>query len=375
MEYLEGFGLPLDAFSSATLGTKGALTMSLKESILSHTQGSFSESMFLLFGKGRQHAARLYSEWFRKGNIEDVPLWVEPQALRLVQRMIEATDFSLPVMSLEKKERETVKFLLQFADDLESESVLIPMESGTTLCISSQIGCKMGCAFCETGKMGLVRHLTPQEIVAQVFWAHLKMKTEVRNIVFMGMGEPFDNYEALMRAVDVLTDNGGLGFGPSRITISTSGRVDGILRMAHEANPALNLAVSINAPNDAIRNRIMPVNRKWNMQLLKVAMLEYCEHPRREIFAEYVLLKDINDSIEAADQLAEYLRGLRVKVNLIPYNPQTRDRFSPPETTQVRAFLNRMREKGYQTLLRKTTGQQIMAACGQLGNLAVRCVK
>ena len=220
--------------------------------------------------------------------------------------------------------------------------------------------------------MGLIRHLSCEEIAQQIFWARFGLGREVRNIVFMGMGEPFDNYEAVMRAVAVLTDMGGLGFGPSRITISTSGRVDAILRMAKEADPALNLAVSINAPTDEIRNRIMPVNRQWNMAELKKAMLEYCLHPRREILVEYVLLKGINDSLESADLLAEYLRGLKVKVNLIPYNPQTRDRFAPPDEEHRLAFLKRMRDHGYQTMLRGTKGQKIMAACGQLGNVEVR---
>ncbi len=340
--------------------------------IFSHTQESFAEAVFLLLGKGRQHAAKLYSDWFRKGHVRDYALWAEPQALSLVEKMIEAVDFSLPLLSRVKEEGSTVKFLLQFADRLESESVLIPMEAGNTLCISSQVGCKMGCAFCETGKMGLIRHLSCEEIVAQVFVARFVLGKEVRNSVFMGMGEPFDNYEAVMRAVAVLTDMGGLGFGPSRITISTSGKVDEIRRMTREADPALNLAVSVNAPSDAVRNKIMPVNRQWNMAELKSAMLEYCAHPRREILAEYVLIKGVNDSLESADQLADYLSGLKVKVNLIPYNPQTRDRFAPPEEEQREAFLRRMREHGYQTLLRGTKGQKIMAACGQLGNVQLR---
>ncbi len=328
--------------------------------------------MFLQFCKGKQHAAKLYSDWFRKGHVRDIADWAEPQAIPLVEKMIASVDFGLPEISHRREEGGTVKFLLKFGDGFESESVLIPMEAGTTICISSQIGCKMGCAFCETGKMGLIRHLTCEEIVAQVFCARFVLGREVRNIVFMGMGEPFDNYDAVMRAVAVLTCSGGLGFGPSRITISTSGKVDAILRMAKEANPALNLAVSVNAPTDTIRNKIMPVNRQWNMAELKSAMLEYCADPRREILVEYVLLKGINDSLEAADLLAEYLRGLKVKVNLIPYNPQTRDRFAPPDEGCREAFLKRMREHGYQTLLRGTKGQQIMAACGQLGNVDVR---
>ena len=343
-----------------------------KQSIFSHTQESYSEAMVALFGKGSQHAAKLYSEWFRKGHLDDIEKIVEPQAIPLMQKMVQATDFTLPEMSGCREEKETVKFLLKFSDGLEGESVLIPMGAGNTLCISSQVGCRMGCAFCETGKMGLIRHLTCEEIIAQIFWARFKLQKLVRNIVFMGMGEPFDNYEVVMRTVDVLTDTGGMGFGPSRITISTSGKVDAILRMACEADPALNLAVSVNAPTNEIRNKIMPINKQWDMAALKEAMLEYCVNPRREIFIEYVLLKGINDSLESADQLAEYLRGLRVKVNLIPYNPQTRDRFAPPEMEHRETFLKRMRNHGYQVLLRGTKGQQIMAACGQLGNLNIR---
>ncbi len=342
-----------------------------KVSIFSHTQESFVEEMFCRFGKGRQHAARLYADWFRKGNFDSIADWAEPQALDLVRRMVDALCTSLPEMSQQKQEGETIKFLLRFSDGLESESVLIPMESGPTLCISSQIGCKMGCAFCETGKMGLIRHLSCEEIVAQVFWAR-RLSPTLRNIVFMGMGEPFDNYEAVMQAVGVLTDPAGMGFGPSRITISTSGRVDGILRMTREANPALNLAVSVNAHDDATRNRLMPVNKKWNMEELYQAMLAYCAHPRREILVEYVLIAGVNDSLEAADTLAAYLKGLKVKVNLIPYNPQSRDRFAPPAEADKDAFLQRMRSHGYQTLLRGTKGQNIMAACGQLGNVEVR---
>ncbi len=336
-----------------------------KQSILSQTQVEFVERMFALLGKGRQHAAQLYAGWMRRGRLERG----EPQAHALVEGMIEATEFGLPETSGMKEEGETVKFLLKFADGLESESVLIPMGAGTTICISSQVGCGMGCAFCETGKMGLIRNLSCEEIVAQVFYARFVLGREVRNIVFMGMGEPLDNYQAVMQAVKVLME---MGFGPRRITVSTSGRVEEIRRMAMEADPALNLAVSVNAQNDEVRNKIMPINRRWNMAELKQAMQEYCLHPRREILIEYVLLKGVNDSLAAADELSEYLRDLRVKVNLIPYNPQRRDRFAPPELEERKAFLKRLRERGYQTQLRGTKGQQIMAACGQLGNQEVR---
>ncbi len=188
----------------------------------------------------------------------------------------------------------------------------------------------------------------------------------------MGMGEPLDNYAQVVQAIKILTDPAGLKFGSSRITVSTSGLVPQIYQLIEDVDPALNLAVSVNAPNDAVRNKIMPVNRQWNMAELKAAMQAYCAHPRREILIEYVLLKGINDSLEDADQLGSYLEGLRVKVNLIPYNSQTRQRFSPPDEGQKEVFLKRMRALGYQTQMRVTKGEKMMAACGQLGNLNLR---
>jgi len=336
--------------------------------ILSHTQEEFSQKIFSLFGKGKRHAGLLYSQWMREGKV-DPKGWAEKQALGLVEKTIQMTDFSLPPIVKTQESEGTLKFLLKFPEGLESESVAIPMESGTTLCISSQIGCKMGCAFCETGRMGLLKNLKPEEIVAQVFSARFQLGVKVRNIVFMGMGEPLDNYDAVMQAVKILIDPKGLGFGPSRITISTSGDVPKIYQLIEETPPALNLAVSINASNDTLRNRLMPVNRRWDMKALKKAMEAYCAHPRRLIFAEYVLLKGVNDSLENADELAHYLSGLSVKVNLIPYNPQSRDRFAPPELEVQEAFTERLRLQGYQVLLRRHKGRAIMAACGQLGNL------
>lgn len=339
--------------------------------ILQMSSGEYVAEIAKILGKGQRHAQILYSTYMRTGKIE-VPTSVEAQALSLWQDICNLTDFALPEISAERKEGETTKFLLKLHDGLETESVHIPMESGSTLCISSQIGCKMGCAFCETGKMGLIRNLTEKEIIAQVFAARHLLNCEFRKIVFMGMGEPFDNLDAVIPALRVLTDPMGLGFGPSRITVSTSGHVDGIYRFMQEVDPAVNLAVSINAPTDAIRRRIMPVNVRWDMDHLKKTLLEYCANPRREIFFEYVLLKGINDSAECADQLAEYLQDLRGKVNIIPYNPQSRDRFAPPDAEIVEQFLHRLRSHGIRALLRNPKGQGIMAACGQLGNLQLR---
>lgn len=332
------------------------------------TESQYEEKLLALLKRGSWHARKLYSDVWKKGILDDAASWIEPQAKDLVRQMCEVTEMSVPELSVVKHEGQISKFLLRHSDGLESESVLIPMKFGKTLCISSQVGCRMGCAFCETGKMGLIRHLQASEIVSQVFAAKFLLRSEIKNIVFMGMGEPFDNYEEVMQAIAVLTCPTGGGLGPSRITVSTSGRVPEIFRFAKEANPALNLAVSLNAPNDKIRSKLMPVNHEWNLSQLREAMVEYLKHPRRQILIEYVLIQGVNDSAEAAFEVAEYLRGLRVKVNLIPYNSQSKGRLAAPEEAAMKAFRFILEEEGYSTLLRTTKGNSIMAACGQLGN-------
>ncbi len=327
--------------------------------------------MASLAGKGHRHARRLYQEWMRKGYLD--LSWVEPQAMPLVEKMIEKMDAEHDPVSKVLEEGDVTKFLVCLKDGLETESVIIPMKAGMTLCVSSQVGCKMGCAFCETGRMGLIRNLKVEEITQQLFIARHVLKKRIRNVVFMGMGEPFDNYEAVMQAIKVMTDPGGFGLGPRHITVSTSGVVDVLDRFTVEADPAIHLAVSINAPSDPIRSKIMPVNHKWSMEELKKSLERYVNHRgKREILVEYVLLKDLNDGLEHADLLAEYLKGLPVKVNLIPYNSQRRSRFSPPEIEKQGAFFERLREKKYQVLLRRHKGRGIMAACGQLGNKEIR---
>ena len=339
--------------------------------IFRYTQHEFCREIQNQLGKGQRHAAKLYSQWFKKGECEWLA-WVEPQAQNLVQEILALIDFTLPILTRAKEEGPTTKFLLDVGKGMETESVLIPMEAGTTICLSSQIGCQMGCAFCETGRMGLLRQLKAEEIVGQVFYARHSLKAVLRNIVFMGMGEPLDNYEEVAQAIKVLTDPSGMGFGPSRITISTSGKVDLLYRMIKEMDPALNLAVSVNAPNDEIRQKLMPINRKWNMAALKEVMIAYCEHPRREILIEYVLIDGVNAQLDHADQLAEYLKGLRVRVNLIAYNPQSQSRFLPPSSHEIEAFMQRLRKWGLTVLIRHPKGQGIMAACGQLGNATWR---
>lgn len=348
--------------------------MNSKISIFAHTQNSYASAIREILGKGYDHAALIYSEWFRKGSAKGEST-AFCNAKKLLEDILAITDFTLPEISHRIKQETTEKFLMRLPEGYEIESVIIPMKFGWSLCVSSQVGCRMGCTFCQTGRMGLIRQLTAQEIVAQLFIAKVLLGYPIRNVVFMGMGEPMDNFDAVMRAIDVFTDPCGLGLGKSHITISTSGRIDGIRRLMEEGDPAINLAVSVNAHNDEARTKIMPINRKYDMAALRKVLDEYCSNPRRAILAEYVMIKGHNDSLSAADELAEYLKGLRVKINLIPYNPQNPDRYQPPATEDLEAFAKRLREKGYYTLLRLTKGRQIMAACGQLGNVEYRARK
>ncbi len=339
--------------------------------ILGHTSKSYADYISKKLGKGAEHARLLYREWFQEGtHVGKDPHFKNAPAL--LKEIIDLTDFSALPFVKQGDEEKTEKYLLKTADGLEVEMVCLPMPAGYTLCVSSQVGCRMGCAFCETGKMGLLRSLTTEEIVSQVYQAKHALGLNVHNIVFMGMGEPLDNYESVMGAVKILTDVHAFALGPSRVSISTSGLVDKIYRLIEDADPAINLAVSINSPNNAVRNRLMPVNREYDMATLKKAMEAYCAHPRRRIFAEYVMISGRTDGLEAADELALYLQGLRVTVNLIPYNPQSKDRFAPPSAEDVDAFAERMRAHGYLTFVRRARGKQIMAACGQLGNTKLR---
>ena len=335
-------------------------------SILSYTHKQFVDEISGKVGKGRRHAGRLYREWMRYGDWNDLS-WVEPQAKPLVEQMMPMVSTAVDPISKVMEEGDVIKFLVRLKEGLETESVVIPMKAGLTLCVSSQVGCRMGCGFCETGRMGLIRSLKPEEITQQLFLAKHELKKPIRNIVFMGMGEPFDNYDAVMQAIRVISDPNGFGIGPRHITVSTSGVVDQLDRFAKEADPAIHLAVSINAPNDAIRTKVMPVNRKWSMQALREALDRYVTGGKREILIEYVLLKDLNDSSEHAHLLADYLAGLPVKVNLIPYNAQRKSRYATPEIDQQEMFLKTLQERNYQVFLRSHKGRGIMAACGQLG--------
>jgi 23S rRNA (adenine2503-C2)-methyltransferase len=268
-----------------------------------------------------------------------------------------------------------VKFVQRAEDGLEIESVIVPMQrrgkSWSTLCVSSQIGCARGCTFCETGQMGLLRQLSASEIVGQVVAARQTFGADIRNVVFMGMGEPLDNLDAVIQAIRVLGDRRGLSIGKPRIRISTVGRVDGIRRLAALGWRRINLAISLNAPNDDIRSQIMPINRLEPMAVLREALLAYPLRNCQFFMVEYVLIPQVNDRPEHAIELAEFLRPVRCCVNVIPYNPQSGPAYGAPTERKVVTFVEAVRRAGQYCKRRITKGRDQMAACGQLGNRAL----
>lgn len=274
----------------------------------------------------------------------------------------------------------TAKAVFATRDGYEVESVLIPMryhDDGTvaayTQCISSQVGCRMGCTFCETGRMGLIRNLTAAEIVSQVVTARVRLGWQVRNIVFMGMGEALDNWDALHQALLVLTDRAGLGFGHDRITICTSGHAEGLRRLQAMGWKRLNLSISLNSAEDRARNRIMPVNRTTPLAELQALLAGYRQRRNFVIGVNYCLIPGINDSREEAGRIAAFCQPLgRALVNLIPYNPGSAPIAAAPSEDEIVRFVGWLREDGVSVRRRITKGRSIMAACGQLGNVELR---
>jgi 23S rRNA (adenine2503-C2)-methyltransferase len=272
---------------------------------------------------------------------------------------------------LRSSEDETIKFALKLADGAPVESVIIPTEEGRlTLCVSSQTGCSLDCAFCLTGAGGPGRNLTPSEIYGQLLRGQEIVSKEMpgnrlSNIVLMGMGEPLLNYDSVMKFVKVVVDQKGAGFAPRRVTISTAGVVPMIERLAGEGLK-ISLAVSLNATTDEVRDRLMPINRKYPISALMAALEKFPVGNRRHITIEYVLIGGVNDSADDAKRLARLLEPIRAKVNLIPFNPHPASDFTPPDPARIDAFQDILYKAGYVAVRRASKGRDILAACGQL---------
>ncbi|RIK46230.1 MAG: 23S rRNA (adenine(2503)-C(2))-methyltransferase RlmN [Chloroflexi bacterium] len=331
---------------------------------------TFDELRDMLAGRGQPgyRAQQLY-EWAYKrlaGDYRDMT--VLPAALRASLANELPLDVLTPVREIETDDGDTVKVLYRTADGQTIETVLMYYADRATVCVSCQVGCAVGCSFCATGMGGLQRNLTTGEMVAQVIDMARRARRRGRpltNIVMMGMGEPFHNYAAVMKMVAILHDARGMQVGARRITLSTSGVVPFIDRLASEPFQ-VNLAISIHAADDALRSELVPLNRRWPLDELLGAVRRYIRQTGRRVSFEYALIADVNDRDDDAWNLARRLRGLLCHVNLIPLNPTPAAPYQRPSADRIARFERILVEAGIPTTVRYSRGVEIAAACGQL---------
>jgi 23S rRNA (adenine2503-C2)-methyltransferase len=319
-----------------------------------------------------RYRARQIAHWVYRKQVTDLERMTNlPREFRLA--LGERASVGVPAIERRTPSQDgSQKFVFRLGDGARMQSVLMPDGERLTLCVSTQVGCGFGCAFCLTGAMGLERNLTPAEIVGQVLGvaSTLTGGERITHVVYMGMGEPLANYEATVRSLRLLTDPQAFGFSPRRITVSTVGLVSGIEKLARE-DLRVNLAISLHATSNRTRDRLMPVNKGFAIEALLAACRRFPLPFRQRMTFEYVLLDGVNDSPEDARQLARLLQGIRAKINLIPFNDWPGAGFSRPSLPRILAFQQALLERGITATVRWSKGEDIGAACGQLSEAVV----
>jgi len=322
------------------------------------------ESLVMALGFKAFHGRNLF-KWMHKHGVVDFDAMTDlPKSLRTV--LLDTVEIRRPsILQTHPSADGTLKWVMELDDGQRVETVFIPEGKRSTICVSSQVGCALECAFCATARQGFNRNLSVAEIIGQVWHATRQLGAAPTNVVMMGMGEPLANFESVVKAMDVMRDDLAYMLAKQRVTLSTSGIVPNIYRLREVSD--VSLAVSLHAPNDELRDELVPINRKYPLAELIPACRHYVAgDKRRKITWEYVMLDGINDSLAHAKQLIRLLEGVPSKVNLIPFNPFTGSDFgtSPPE--RVEAFRERLSRSGIFAMTRKTRGDEIAAACGQL---------
>ncbi|MES2142367.1 MAG: 23S rRNA (adenine(2503)-C(2))-methyltransferase RlmN [Pseudomonadota bacterium] len=332
------------------------------------------EAMQLFFADigEKPYRAQQLMQWIHQRGVKDIDA-MSNLSMALRERLKTISTIELPEIVFDQlSEDGTRKWLLRLKDGNCIETVFIPEANRGTLCVSSQVGCALNCSFCSTAQQGFSRNLTVAEIIGQVWIAvrYLAGKSlchdrTVSNIVMMGMGEPLLNFENVVKAMDVMMDDFAYGFSKRRVTLSTSGIVPALQKLSEVSEVAL--AVSLHAPNDELRNLLVPINKKYPLkELLSVCRNYFKDDSRRRITMEYVMLDGINDQLEHAHQLIKILQGIPVKVNLIPFNPFPNTIYRRSSQATIDKFRDYLLKAGINTITRKTRGEDIDAACGQL---------
>ena len=331
--------------------------------IKSMTLAELTEELSSL-GEPKFRAGQIYT-WLHRGARSFDEMTNLSKALR--EKLAAQYELTCPSVArrLQSARDGTIKYLWRLADGNCVESVLMRYHHGNTVCISCEVGCPMGCAFCASTRGGLVRRLRPSEMLDQVLFTQLDSGLPVSNIVLMGIGEPLDNYDTVLRFLQLVNSPEGMNIGMRHISLSTCGLVDKIDSLAQQ-DLQLTLSVSLHAPTDEIRSGIMPINRKYNVETLLAACKRYFERTGRRISFEYAMIRGLNDTPEMADILIKKLRGIAAHVNLIPLNEMAESPLKPSYPDVVRAFQQRLEAHGIPATVRRTLGGDINASCGQL---------
>ena len=321
------------------------------------------ENYFINIKEKKYRATQLYDFLYKK-RVYDINLMnnINKQTREKIK-----TDFDFSFIKLLKKQedQDVKKYLFELLDGNRIESVLMYHNYGISLCVSSQVGCNMGCAFCESGRLKKIRNLETYEIVEQLLLIEADLNIRISHIVIMGIGEPFDNYDNVMNFIRIITSNKGIDLGSRHITISTCGLIPGIEKFMKDFNQ-VNLAISLHAPNNEIRDKIMPINKVYKVEeLIKVAK-KYVEITNRRITFEYIMLSGINDGIDCAKELANLIKNINCYVNLIPYNETENITFKRTKKMQILAFYDILKKNGINVTIRREFGSKVDAACGQL---------
>lgn len=321
------------------------------------------EEYFLSIGSKKFHAQQLFS-WLYEKRVESYSEMTNIKKELLVEIEKNYSIDRLKVVDVQE-DVDVCKYLFELYDGEHIEAVLMKHDYGNSICVSSQVGCNMGCKFCESGRRKKVRNLETYEMVLQILMIEKLLGERISHVVVMGIGEPFDNYDNLIKFFKVINHPKGLAIGARHITVSTCGVVPKILEFS-EFPLQINLAISLHAPNNEIRNKIMPINKAYSLDVLIPALMKYLDKTNRRLTFEYIMLKDINDSEECALELARLVKNINCYINLIPYNETNNIDFKRTNTVQIMRFYDILKKNNVNVTIRKEFGSKISAACGQL---------
>ena len=327
------------------------------------------EQDFVSIGEKKFKATQVF-EWLYQKRVTTIEEFsnIKKEVREQLQK-----DFSLELPKVIKREIDTdvEKYLFELSDNERIEAVLMRHNYGLSVCVSSQVGCNMGCKFCESGRLKKVRNLEAHEMVGQILVIESLIKERISSVVIMGIGEPLDNYENVIRFIKIINDAKGIQIGARHITLSTCGLIPKIKKLS-ELDIQINLAISLHAPNDNLRSEIMPINKAYPLQELMETIKEYIKKTNRRVTMEYILLKGVNDQKKHAKELANLLRGMNVYVNLIPYNETNHIEFQKSDKETIDAFYKELQKEKIQVTVRREFGSSISAACGQLRSKEIK---